>query len=125
MKKNSGPVPLPVFDTHVLEKVLKLESKHNDPVALTDNHVKSDIQEYLEFLRWHKLNPNRDCLPPVRVDRVWHIHMIQTQNYADVCQSYLGRFLHHASMICGAGEDHVYPWHYRGEREKEEALATA
>lgn len=112
-------VPLPVFDTHVLERVLKLESEHNDPVALTDEQVKSDIQEYLEFLRWHKENPGRDCLPPVRVDRVWHIHMIQTKDYAAVCESYLGTFLHHASMICGAGQEHVYPWHYRGEREEE------
>ncbi|HRH26390.1 MAG TPA: hypothetical protein PLF31_02895 [Candidatus Paceibacterota bacterium] len=115
----SQAVALPVFDTHVLKRVLKLESEVNDPVPLTDVQVDSDIEEYLGFLRQHKMEPGKDILPPVRVDRVWHIHMIQTEQYAQVCQEYLGRFLHHASMICGAGQERVYPWHYRGEREEE------
>jgi hypothetical protein len=117
-------VLLPVFDTHVLERVLKLDSELNDPVPLTDEQVRSDIQEYLEFLRWHKMNPGKDCLPEVRVDRVWHIHMIQTRDYAAVCESYLGTFLHHASMICGAGQERTYPWHYRGDREEKAALVA-
>lgn len=115
-------VPLPVFDTHVLERVLKLDSELNDPVPLTDEQVHLDIQEYLEFLRWHKMNPGKDYLPEVRVDRVWHIHMIQTRDYAAVCESYLGTFLHHASMICGAGQERTYPWHYRGNREDKAVL---
>ena len=123
MAKNQSLVPLPIFDTHVLERVLKLESEFHDPSPLTDDQVKSDIREYLDFLRWHKMHPGKSYLPPVRVDRVWHIHIIQTEDYVRVCQEYLGKFLHHASMICGVGQEHVYPWYYRGERENEQFAA--
>lgn len=113
-------VALPVFDTHVLKRVLRLESDLHDPVPLTEDQIDSDIGEYLEFLREHKMNPGKDILPAVRVDRVWHIHMIQTADYAAICDGYLGFFLHHASMICGTGQEKTYPWHYRGEREPSE-----
>lgn len=116
-------VPLPEFDTHVLKRVLKLESETNDPSPLTDEEIDADVLEYLEFLRDHKTSPGRDILPSVRVDRVWHIHILQTADYARVCMEYLGYFLHHASLICGAGQVKVYPWYYRGERDGVEAHA--
>ena len=111
-------IPLPEFDTHVLKRVLRLESDMHDPCPLTDEEIDSDIVEYLGFLQQHKLAGERgNVLPAVRVDRVWHIHILQTADYAKICDEYLGYFLHHASMICGAGQDVVYPWHYRGERD--------
>lgn len=117
--------PLPAFDTHVLKRVLRSESDLHDPVPLTDDQIDSDIEEYLEFLRQHKLaGEGAEILPEVRVDRVWHIHIIQTADYARVCQDYLGYFLHHASMICGVGQDVVYPMHFRGQRDGSEARAN-
>lgn len=110
-------IPLPEFDTHVLARVLKIESDLHDPVPLTEQEIESDIGEYLHFLREHRVSPGRNILPSVRVDRVWHIHILQTADYAQVCEDYLGYFLHHASLICGQGQVIVYPRHYRGERE--------
>ena len=105
---------LPCFDMHVLKKVLRIESDANDEIPLTDKQIDSDVLEYLEFLRNHKLSPNEVIVPPVRVDRVWHIHILQTRQYAEVCEEYFGHFLHHASMICGAGQEVVHPWDHRG-----------
>lgn len=116
VKIKSDGCALPVFDTHVLQRVLRLESDLHDSEPLTDEQIGSDIAEYLDFLRENKMNPEVNILPSVRVDRVWHIHILQTRQYAEVCESYLGFFLHHASMICGAGQDKVFPWSYRGER---------
>ena len=121
----STNVPLPVFDTHVLKRVLRLESDLHDPQPLTDDEIDGDVDEYRGFLGQHKLaGEGTNILPSVRVDRVWHIHILQTEQYAQVCGDYLGYFLHHASMICGAGQETVYPWHYRGERESGESRAN-
>jgi hypothetical protein len=123
MWMGNGGIPLPEFDTHVLKRVLKLESEVNDPLPLSEEQIESDVLAYLGFLREHKANPGRDLLPSVRVDRVWHIHILQTADYARVCQEYVGYFLHHASLICGAGQVKVHPWHYRGERDDTEVYA--
>lgn len=106
-------VPLPEFDTHVLKRVLRLESDANDAIPLTDDQIDRDVIEYLEFLRDRKIRADVHVVPPVRVDRVWHIHIIQTQNYREVCEMYLGYFLEHASMICGAGGDRIERWDFR------------
>lgn len=110
----AGDVPLPEFDTHVLERVLREESNLNDPHPLTEDQIQQDILGYRKFLRERKMNPGVNIVPKVQIDRVWHIHMVQTEHYAQVCQDYFGHFLHHASYICGMGEGRTpQPWHTR------------
>ncbi|HEY4504827.1 MAG TPA: hypothetical protein VJI73_03585 [Candidatus Paceibacterota bacterium] len=104
---------LPVFDTHVLERVLRMESEAHDPVLITGEQIEADVLAYRRFLRDRKLAPGVHVVPLVQVDRVWHIHILQTEHYREVCESYLGRFLHHASLICGAGGERIKPWHTR------------
>lgn len=106
-------VALPVFDTHVLEIVLLKESAVNDPTPLTEEQITQDILEYREFLRTRKLNPDQNIVPPVHVDRVWHLHMVQTRQYREDCIAYFGYILDHASMMCHGGGDELQPWHTR------------
>ncbi len=110
----SQQVSLPEFDTHVLKRVLREESNLHDPRPLTDAQIDADVDAYLEFLRERKLNHGVNIVPVVQVDRVWHIHIIQTEQYAQVCNDYFGYFLHHASFICGMGDGKkMVPWHTR------------
>src|SRR6185312_10759679 len=56
------------------------------------------VAEYEQFMKlkaaekdWHatKLSPS-----PI-VDRVWHAHILDTQNYADDCMQAFSRVVHH------------------------------
>jgi len=45
--------------------------------------------------------PNRE------VDKFWHQHILDTQKYADDCQQFFGRFLHHFPYFGMRGDDDV------------------
>lgn len=35
------------------------------------------------------------CSPSARLDDMWHVFVLHTEAYADFCQRFLGRFIHH------------------------------
>ena len=53
------------------------------------------ISRYLMFLTLIHLYPNRQFVPSIEIDCVWHFHIIDTIKYAQDCQILFGRFIHH------------------------------
>lgn len=52
-------------------------------------------EEYRRFLQLCVENPDEPIVPAAAVDDFWHLHILDTQKYAEDCQQALGYFLHH------------------------------
>lgn len=52
-------------------------------------------EEYRKYLTLCLENPNEAIVPSSMVDNFWHLHILDTQKYADDCQKVFGYFLHH------------------------------
>lgn len=62
-------------------------------------------QEYKKFLALCLLYPDDPIVPSSLVDDFWHLHILDTQKYAEDCQQFLGYFLHHFPYFGMRGED--------------------
>lgn len=51
--------------------------------------------EYIKFLALTRAYPDLAIVPSGEVDTFWHYHILDTQAYAEDCQSVFGKILHH------------------------------
>ena len=51
--------------------------------------------EYRKFLVLCLKNPNTAIVPSTQIDDFWHLHILDTQKYAQDCNECFGYFLHH------------------------------
>lgn len=92
---------------HRVEEALRVNHVLFNGTPLTQKDINKGITEYLEFLADHKAAgmPEQFEVPNYLVDRVWHTHMCETEQYAADCKSYFGKMFHHRSEICNGGGD--------------------
>ena len=57
--------------------------------------VESVYQEYLKFLVLVKQYPQIKIVPSSTIDKLWHLHILDTQRYELDCMRLFSRFLHH------------------------------
>lgn len=57
------------------------------------------FEDTKKFLYLVGINPHERLGPPAAVDQGWHVFLLFTQDYADFCQQYFGRFLHHKPHV--------------------------
>jgi hypothetical protein len=70
----------------------------------TENFTKKAIEEYKKFVYLCCILPN-GASPSEIVDKVWHMHLIYTQNYwEEFCPNILGQKLHHQPSNGGSTE---------------------
>lgn len=68
-------------------------------------YTKRCIEEYKKFMF---LAEYYKCVTPsVAVDEVWHLHLIYTRSYQEMCEI-IGRFIHHGPTKGGEKEDDRY-----------------
>lgn len=60
--------------------------------------------EYKKFLALCILHPDAPIVPSTFVDDFWHLHILDTQKYADDCAQFVGSFLHHFPYFGMRGE---------------------
>ena|SRR3990167_1919736 len=96
---------LPNFDLHSVEQNLKTNHQLYDGVPLTEQELARGLREYREFLSRHKAAgmPVPFEKPSFLVDRVWHAHMVETEQYARDCKAYFGQMFHHRGEMCSSG----------------------
>ena len=61
----------------------------------TKKQTEAAIANYLRFLLLKREYPNAEIVPSQEIDRVWHLHILDTLNYAADCQAVFGQFIHH------------------------------
>lgn len=91
------------FDDHVLRFVLADGSDLFGKDPLGEKVIEASLRRYKIFLLQRKRDPESRLVPPLDVDRVWHAHILQTEQYRQDCHRYLGWFLNHASRMCNGG----------------------
>lgn len=60
--------------------------------------------EYRRFSALCQQYPDEPIVPSTFVDDFWHLHILDTQKYAEDCTGYYGYFLHHFPYFGMRGE---------------------
>ena len=61
----------------------------------TKEQTEKAIAHYVMFMALKHEYPNVEIVPSEEIDRVWHHHILDTQNYGADCQQVFGSFIHH------------------------------
>ncbi len=91
--------------THKYKKFI-LEQLNLEPIVIKTmdseegfgwsfNYALEVCDEYRKFLVLCLQNPNIAIVPSTQVDDFWHLHILDTQKYAEDCKQCFGYFLHH------------------------------
>lgn len=81
------------FDDSDCETRFTLKTKLSEDQKWTPSFTEMTIKEYRRFLA---LAVDQCEVVPSRViDEVWHQHLLNTENYADMCEQLKIPFLHH------------------------------
>lgn len=70
----------------------------------TKKQTENAIANYIGFLALKQQYPNMEIVPSEEIDRVWHTHILDTQNYGSDCQKAFGKFIHHFPYFGIRGE---------------------
>ena len=62
-------------------------------------------REYRRFLRLCKDFPEKGVVPSAIVDKMWHMHILDTRKYDEDCRKYFGYFLHHFPYFGMRGDE--------------------
>jgi len=78
------------------------------PLSLAD--ADQDVALYRCFLKLCVLYPGVALVPTMRLDHVWHAHMLDTAKYRADCEAVLGRFMDHFPYAGLRGEEDRQAW---------------
>lgn len=78
---------------------------------MTLEEVKDLTERYRNFLYLCGLYRGQIIVPTHEIDKIWHVHILDTEKYAEDCQEAFGYFLHHFPYLGLRGEqdeaDHI------------------
>ena len=72
-----------------------IRSKMNESPDSDFDLTDVSIEEYRRFLILKMESPGVKLAPTEMMDKVWHMHILDTRRYAEDCKTMFGRFLHH------------------------------
>ncbi|MGK7928224.1 MAG: glycine-rich domain-containing protein-like [Spirulina sp.] len=72
--------------------------------GLTLDEATRGIEQYRRFLILKHFYPDRDIVPTREIDRVWHVHILDTMKYREDCLRLFGEMLDHFPYLGLRGE---------------------
>ena len=73
----------------IIERIKKEKKWHSKKI------VKA-VEEYKKFLLLQKKYDGKQMLvPSLRIDEIWHAHILFTKQYHEDCQKLFGKYMHH------------------------------
>lgn len=92
-------------DLHRVAQALRVNHILFNGTPMTELEISQGITQYRQFAATHKLQgmPDRFEVPSLLVDRVWHTHMTENEQYAKDCTEFFGKIIYHRSEICNGG----------------------
>ena len=72
--------------------------------GLTLEEATRGIEQYRRFLILKHFYPDRDIVPTREIDRVWHVHILDTIKYREDCLRLFGEMLDHFPYLGLRGE---------------------
>jgi hypothetical protein len=107
------------IDEMDLEPILVKAIDREEGYGWSLDHAKAVAAEYRRYLILCEENPDIPVVPSNLIDDFWHLHILDTQKYADDCEEYLGYFLHHFPYFGMRGEEDAEnltrAWHHTRE----------
>ena len=116
-------------ETQLLKDILNLKiGSDSDVLTFSDRLCRENnwsklfaercIEEYKKFI-YLAIVSDTPVTPSDEVDQVWHLHLTYTQSYwIDLCQTILGRPLHHGPTKGGDNESNKYRSQYQATLDK-------
>ena len=74
---------------------LKLTSAHYELPYWPESLAKHCVELYRRFLWLHHQYPQEKLVPTRDIDECWHIHILNTKQYAQDCETLFGHYFHH------------------------------
>jgi hypothetical protein len=90
--------------------VFKLMHPEPGHAALSLTQADQDVALYRCFLKLCVLRPGTALVPTMRLDHVWHAHMLDTAKYRADCNAVFGRFMDHFPYAGLRGEEDRRAW---------------
>jgi hypothetical protein len=87
-----------------LEPIMVKAMDHEEGFGWDIKYTRAICREYKRFLALCMHFPDDAIVPSAPVDDFWHLHILDTQKYAEDCHAYLGYFLHHFPYFGMRGE---------------------
>lgn len=78
-----------------LEPIMVKVMDKEEGYGWTLEFTKRVATEYKRYLTLCLENPDFPMVPSTFVDNFWHLHILDTQKYAEDCETVFGYFLHH------------------------------
>lgn len=88
-------VPLELFVKLDLEPIMVKAMDTEDGLGWSLEFTQTVAEEYRKFLTLCACYPDEAIVPSTIIDDLWHLHILDTQKYAEDCSQFLGYFLHH------------------------------
>ena len=88
-----------------LEPVIIKAMDAEEGLGWTFGYACSVAEEYRRFLALCIEDDEDSVVPSSVVDDFWHLHILDTQKYAEDCRRFLGFFLHHFPYFGMRGEE--------------------
>jgi hypothetical protein len=78
---------------------------HPEPgeTAMSDDEARAEVVEYRRYLTLCALYPDLGIVPSKRMDRVLHVHILDTAKYIEDCNRVFGGLLHHFPYLGSRG----------------------
>ncbi len=86
---------LMLLDDLDLEPIMVKAIDDEEGLGWSLDFTKEVATEYKKFLALCILRPDAPIVPSTFVDDFWHLHILDTQKYAEDCAKFVGSFLHH------------------------------
>ena len=94
-----------VITTLDLEPIMVKAMDYDEGMGWSLDITNTVAEEYRKYLTLCIEHPNKSIVPPKMVDSFWHLHILDTQKYAQDCQIIFGYFLHHFPYFGMRGEE--------------------
>lgn len=84
---------------------LKHKYTETTEAEMTEKEWDFAEQEYRRFLTLKLMYPNVSLVPSKVIDKVWHVHILDTRAYREDCAKVFGRFIDHYPYFGIYGQD--------------------
>lgn len=88
-----------------LEPMMVKAMDKEEGLGWTLEMAKNIAEEYRKYLTLCLEYPDEAIVPSGMVDDFWHLHILDTQKYAEDCQNIFGYFLHHFPYFGMRGQE--------------------
>ena len=88
-----------------LEPIVIKAIDPEEGLGWTFDYARRVADEYRKFLVLCMNDEHNSVVPSSAVDEFWHLHILDTQKYAQDCERFLGFFLHHFPYFGMRGEE--------------------